>query len=109
MVSERCPSIANWLSDVEASVHLQESSTRDFSISAPSLTDSQHPRKRKHKHHSDSPQAYPETLNSDRRTRKPLWEIMEPNSTKRRRTATANESEEQAVAFEARSISHDTT
>ena len=108
MVPERCPSIVDWLSDVEASVHLQESSTRDSSLSAPSLTDLQYPRKRKHKHHSNSPQAYPETVHFDRRTRKPLCEIMEPNSTKRRRTATASESEEQAVAFEARTISHDT-
>ena len=110
MVSEGCPSIVDWLSDVEASLHLQESSTRDSSLSAPSLTDSQHPRKRKrkhnHKHQSDIPQAYPGTAHFDRRTRRPLCEIMAPNSTKRRRTATS-ESEEQAVALEARTISQE--
>lgn len=125
MVSERCPSIVGWLSDVEASVDLQESSTRDTSLSAPSLrkqkhkhqdtslptpspTDLQYPRKRKHKHHSYSPQSYPETVHFDRRTRKPLCEIMQPNSTKRRRTDTAGENEEQAVALEARTLSQDT-
>ena len=108
MVSEECPSIVDWLSDVEASIHLQESSTRDSSLSAPSPTDLQHPRKRKHKHHLHAPQAYIEIMHFDRRTRKPLCEIMEPNSTKRRRTDTASENEEQADALEARIISADT-
>ena len=126
MVPERCPSIVDWLSDVEASVHLQESSTRDTSLSAPSLrkrkqkhrdtslsapplTNLQHhPRKRKHKHHPDSPQPYPETIHSDRHTRKPLCEIMQSNSTKRRRTDTTSENEEQDFAFEARTIYQDT-
>ena len=127
MFSKRCPNIVDWLSDVEASVHLQDSSTRDTSLSAPplrkrkhkhkhqepslsapSFTNLQHPRKRKHKHHSYSPQPYPETVHFDRRTRKPLCEIMQPNSTKRRRADTASENEEQAVASEARTISQDT-
>ena len=125
MVPEQCPSIIDWLSDVEASVHLQESSARDTSLSAPSLckrkhkhqdasfptpslTNLQHPRKRKHKHHPDSPQPYPEAVHSDRRTRKPLCEIMQPNSTKRRRTDTASENEEQEFSFQACTISQDT-
>ena len=108
MVSEGCPSIVGWLSDVEASIHLQDYSTREPSLSAPSLTSLQHPRKRKHKHHSDIPPAYIERSQFDRRTRKPLCEIMEPNGTKRRRTDTASENEEQAVALEARIISLDT-
>lgn len=105
MVSERCPSIVDWLSDVEASVHLQNSSSRDPSLSAPSLTSLKHPRKRKHRHHSDISQAYIEKAHFDRPTRKPLCEIMEPNSTKRRRTDTVSENEEQAVALEVRIIS----
>ena len=108
MASERCLSIADWLSDVEASIHLRDSSTRDSSLSPPSLTSLQHPRKRKHQHHSDIAQAYIERVHFDRHTRKPLCEIMEPNGTKRRRTDTASENEEQAVAFEARTISQDT-
>lgn len=123
MISEGCPSIVDWLSDVEASLHSQESSTRDSSLTAPSLTtpslsipslstpsltDLQHPRKRKHKHQLHTPQAYIKRAHFDKRTRKPLCEIMEPNSTKRRRTDATSENEEQSDAVEVPIISADT-
>ncbi len=121
MASESCASIIDWLSDVEASAHWKGSSSRDSSLpratpspltqpspslSSPCFTSLQHPRKRKH--HPDSPHSYSERLHFDRRTRKALCEIMQPNNSKRRRTDTASENDEQAVGLEARTINQDT-
>ena len=121
MGSEPCASIIDWLSDVEASAHWQDSSLRDSSLpcatpstptqsspslSSPCFTGLQDLRKRKH--HPDSPQFRSKKLHFDRRTREALCEIMQPNNTKRRRTDTEGGNDEQVVGLEARTINLDT-
>ena len=118
MASESCASIIDWLSDIEASVHWEESSLQDPSLpcatssppirlsssllSSPCFISLQHPRKCKH--HIDQLESYSK---GSYFPRKPLKETM--SSSNKRACIDSGLAEDEQVAWdEVRSVNQNT-